>query len=340
MKVLVGMSGGVDSSVATYLLLQEGHEVIGATMKLWDGETESGCCSLADVEDARRVAAQLNIPHYIFSFVDEFTRDVVEPYVQSHAEGHTPNPCISCNRTIKFDLLLRRARQLGCDAVATGHYARLESGPDGRELWRARDQSKDQSYVLHLINEDVRNHLLLPLGNLTKPEVRALGLEIGLRTAEKPDSQDVCFINKGRKAFLGDRIPLHSGRLRDATTGAVVGEVVDVELFTTGQRKGIGGGAGERRYVVSVDVPSREVLVGGADQLLITSISIAPAVFLGKPLQDGEEVLAQASAHGKPFLVRYRESHVECLEPQRKVAPGQSLVFYSGDQVLGGAVVQ
>ncbi|MGH9106563.1 MAG: MnmA/TRMU family protein, partial [Acidimicrobiales bacterium] len=213
MRALVAMSGGVDSSVAAALALREGHEVVGATMKLWGGRSDSGCCSVADVEDARRVCQQLGIAHHVFNFTAEFDRDVVGPYVSAHAEARTPNPCISCNAHLKFDRFLERARLLGFDFVATGHHARVTAEGGRWQLRRGRDAAKDQSYVLYMLGQAQLAQVRLPIGELTKGQVRALAADMGLRTAAKPDSQDVCFISKvgGREAFHGERIPLAPG---------------------------------------------------------------------------------------------------------------------------------
>src|SRR5207253_1427688 len=196
-RVLVAMSGGVDSSVAAALLREDGFDVTGVTLKLWGGESDSGCCSVADVEDARRVAAQLGIPHYTFNFADDFTAAVVEPYVEAHAAGLTPNPCVECNRSIKFGRLLERAGDTGFDAVATGHHARVVASPAGPGLARGRDRGKDQSYVLYMLRRAELARLLLPVGEMTKTQVRAEAAALGLRTADKPESMEVCFITRG-----------------------------------------------------------------------------------------------------------------------------------------------
>ncbi|HYF46743.1 MAG TPA: tRNA 2-thiouridine(34) synthase MnmA, partial [Acidimicrobiales bacterium] len=242
MKVLVAMSGGVDSSVAAALLVEEGHQVVGVTLRLWGGESDTGCCSVADVEDARRVAQQLDIDHHVFNFGADFEQHVVAPYVEAHAAGRTPNPCIECNRHVKFDRLLRRADDLGFDAVATGHHARIVRAPTGGlRVARGADRAKDQSYVLAMLRSAELERIVFPVGDRTKPEVRAVADRLELRTATKPDSQDVCFITStgGRSEFLGRRISFRPATVRD-TSGAVVGRVDSVELVTVGQRKGLG----------------------------------------------------------------------------------------------------
>ena len=224
MKVLALMSGGVDSSVAAALLQSQGHDVTGVTLRLWGGETDSGCCSVADVEDARRVAAQLGIPHYVFNLSDDFGAAVVEPYVTAYANAHTPNPCVECNRSIKFGRALDRALTLGFDAVATGHHARVTRDPHGiYRLWRGADPAKDQSYVLYMLGQRELARSLLPVGELTKAEVRGIARERGLRTAAKPESMDVCFIARGeRTRFLAARTPGRAGPVVDSA-GTVVG---------------------------------------------------------------------------------------------------------------------
>ena len=241
-EVLVALSGGVDSSIAAALLIEQGHKVVGVTMKLWGGSGDSGCCSVSDVDDARRVAQQLDIDHHVFNFGDEFDRHVVDPYIAAHLAGRTPNPCIECNRHLKFDRLLARASMLGIEHVATGHHARIVTAPDGTmAVARGADRAKDQSYVLHMLDQQQLGRLLFPLGDLTKDVVREMAAERGLRTASKPDSQDVCFITStgGRSEFLGERVTLTPGRVVDAD-GVEVGEVPAVELVTIGQRKGLG----------------------------------------------------------------------------------------------------
>ncbi|MDQ1393256.1 MAG: tRNA-uridine 2-sulfurtransferase [Acidimicrobiaceae bacterium] len=344
MRVLVAMSGGVDSSVAAALLQRAGHDVVGATMKLWAGASDSGCCSVADVDDARRVAQQLGIAHHIFNFTEDFDRHVVDPYVADHAAGRTPNPCVSCNRHLKFDRFLRRASALGFDAIATGHHARIvESGGRWR-LVRGADRAKDQSYVLYMLTQAELARTLLPVGELTKPEVRALAAQLGLRTAGKPDSQDVCFITRsgGREAFLGDRIPLHPARLVDLVSGEEMGKVPAVELVTVGQRRGIGDpqAGGARRYAVHVDVAGATVTVGTLADLMDDHLTLSDMSWVDQPLAIGTTVTVQTSAHGRPGGgVFAGAGEVHLAEAVRRVAAGQSVVLYDGDEVTGGGIV-
>ncbi|HET9077482.1 MAG TPA: tRNA 2-thiouridine(34) synthase MnmA [Acidimicrobiales bacterium] len=341
MRVLVAMSGGVDSSVAAALVLQAGHDAVGATMKLWGGPSDSGCCSVADVEDARRVADQLGISHHVFNFSEEFERRVVDPYVSDHASGRTPNPCIECNRHLKFDRFLARARQLGFDAVATGHHARVVAEPGGgRSLRRGADQAKDQSYVLHMLNSRQLARVLLPVGAMTKAEVRARAAELGLRTATKADSQDVCFISRqgGREAFLGDRIPLRAARVVDEA-GRQLGTVPAVELVTVGQRRGLGPSIGAR-YVVDVDPDQAVVRVGPVEELMVGELAVPAPSWVDGPPSPGEALEVQVSAHGVPVPARWDPAGRVRLDiPIRRVAPGQSAVLYRGDAVVGGGVV-
>ncbi|MGH9126249.1 MAG: tRNA 2-thiouridine(34) synthase MnmA [Acidimicrobiales bacterium] len=343
MRVLAAMSGGVDSSVAAALLQQAGHDVVGATMKLWGGESDSGCCSVADVEDARRVAQQLGIIHHVFNFTGDFDRHVVDPYVADHAEGRTPNPCVACNRHLKFDRFLHRADQLGFDAIATGHHARVVADGGRWRLVRGADRAKDQSYVLHMLGQAQLARTLLPVGEYTKAEVRALAASLGLRTAAKPDSQDVCFITRtgGREAFLRERIPLHPARLIDRETGQEVGKLPAVELVTVGQRRGVGDvrAEGERRYALHVDVAAGTVTVGSAPDLLDAALHVRDLTWVERPTLPGTALEVQMSAHGRPAAATYHgNGDVAFVEPQRRVAPGQSVVFYQGDDVLGGGI--
>ncbi|MHB8670228.1 MAG: tRNA 2-thiouridine(34) synthase MnmA [Acidimicrobiales bacterium] len=340
MRVLVALSGGVDSSVAAALLLAQGHDVVGVTMKLWGGESDSGCCSVADVEDARRVAQQLGVDHWVFNFSEDFDRTVVSGYVSAHREGRTPNPCIECNRHLKFDRLLRRALQLGFDAVATGHHARVEER-DGRfRLRRGADAGKDQSYVLYMLGQDQLSRCLFPVGAMEKSEVRRRASELGLRTADKPDSQDVCFVTAtgGRTAFLAPRLSLRPGRVIDGE-GVEVGAVDAVELVTVGQRRGLGVAGGRRRYVLDVDVARAIVRVGDLDEVPVPELSLAQVCWVDRPVEG--PVLVQCGAHGRPrpAILERGGTRVRFERPEPRVAPGQSVVSYVGDEVVGGGVV-
>jgi tRNA-specific 2-thiouridylase len=298
---------------------------------------------VADVDDARRVAQQLGIDHFVFNFSAEFEAGVVDPYVESHRRGQTPNPCVECNRTVKFDRLARRAAALGFDAVATGHHARVVAEAGRWALRRGVDAAKDQSYVLHMLDQAVLARTLLPVGELTKAEVRARAAALGLRTAAKPDSQDVCFITRGdggRASFLAGRLPLTPGRVIDAE-GREVGSVPAVQLVTVGQRRGLGpGGGGEPRYAVDVDVEAGPGTVGGAGDLLVDGLELGPVTWIDGPVAG--EVAVQCSAHGpaRPATVAPAPSGdglvVRFASPARRVASGQSVVLYAGDRVLGG----
>ncbi|MDQ6784702.1 MAG: tRNA 2-thiouridine(34) synthase MnmA [Actinomycetota bacterium] len=354
-RVLVAMSGGVDSSVAAALLAAAGHDVVGATMKLWGGPSDTGCCSVTDTDDARRVAQQLGIVHHVFNFSADFDRHVVDPYVEAHRSGRTPNPCVACNRHLKFDRFFERARQLGFDAMATGHHARIERDADGHcRLARGADGAKDQSYVLHMLDQAHLSRVLLPVGEMTKAEVRATAVALDLRTATKPDSQDVCFISTtgGRQAFLRDRMALRPGRVVD-TCGAHVGGVASVELVTVGQRRGLGSTpAGERRYALSVDLASATVTVGSEDDLAVGELEIVDVGWVDGEPERGTVVAVQVSAHGAPIPALWEGmgngdartpqlvGRIRLGRPIRRVAPGQSVALYVDDRVTGGGTAR
>jgi tRNA-uridine 2-sulfurtransferase len=349
-KVLVAMSGGVDSSVAAGLLAESGHEVVGATLKLWGGAQDTGCCSVADVDDARRVAQILGLDHHVFNYAEEFERHVVAPFVRSHAAGRTPNPCIECNRRIKFDLLFERAWRLGFDAVATGHHARVVARDGRHRLARGADDAKDQSYVLGYLSEAQLSRLQLPIGAIRKSEVRRHAERLGLRTWNKPDSQDVCFIesSRGREAFLAQRIELTPATVVDRSSGQVLGDLGAAQVVTVGQRRGVAPGRdGQRRYVARVDVAGARVEVGRLDEVLVERLELdaASLTFAGEPLSDGAAVLAQWSAHGcaRPATLRLAPAPaLELAVPVRPVAPGQTVVMYRALEpaiVEGAAIV-
>ena len=294
---------------------------------------------MADVEDARRVAAQLDIPHYVFNFTDDFEANVVRPYTDAYANGRTPNPCVECNRTMKFGRLLERADAMGFDAIATGHHARVGRDDAGRPvLQRGTDGAKDQSYVLYMLGQDTLRRVRLPVGELTKPEVREHARQLGLRTADKRESMDVCFITKGGKeSFLGARIPRAPGDLV-MTDGTVVGAHSGVDAFTIGQRRGIGVALGERRFVVNVDAPSRTVTLGDRADLLRDELIVRDPTFTIAPPDADEPVLVQVRAHGEPFLGTWQGDRIVCASPQPRVAPGQVVALYRGDVLLGGGI--
>jgi tRNA-specific 2-thiouridylase len=343
------MSGGVDSSVAAGLLIEQGHDVVGATLKLWGGVSDSGCCSVADVDDARRVAQMLGIDHHVFNYTEEFERHVVAPFVAAYVAGQSPNPCIECNRHIKFDLLFERARRLGFDAVATGHHAQVLARDGAHFLVRGADDQKDQSYVLGYLTEDRLATLLLPIGDMNKSDVRAHAERLGLRTWDKPDSQDVCFIeaSKGREVFLRQRIDLTAAVIVDGVSGEEIGATASAELMTVGQRRGVlPARDGERRFVSKVDLDAGRVEVGRLEDILVNEIALdaSSLSFSHAELVDGAAVLAQWSAHGVAQSATLRHGsrwRLELDEPARPVAAGQSVVFYrvSEPTIVEGAAI-
>ncbi|HEV7720858.1 MAG TPA: tRNA 2-thiouridine(34) synthase MnmA, partial [Iamia sp.] len=332
------MSGGVDSSVAAARLVEAGHEVVGATLKLWGGASDTGCCSVADVDDARRVADHLGIDHHTFAYADEFEAGVVGPYVAAHAAGATPNPCMACNREVKFGALLGRAERLGFDAVATGHHARVVTGADGvRRVGRGADGAKDQSYVLAGLDHDRLGRVLFPVGSSTKTAVRAEAAALGLGPAAKPDSQDVCFITRteGRSRFLGRRLALTPGVVVDGS-GTAVGAVPAVEAVTIGQRRGLGlPGGTAARYVVATDPGTGTVVVGTEADLRTEAQPVTAVGWSDGPRAGG--LGWQVSAHGSPRPGRLVGDEVRWEDRERRVAPGQAVVAYDGDVVVAWA---
>ncbi|MCB0931512.1 MAG: tRNA 2-thiouridine(34) synthase MnmA [Mycobacterium sp.] len=353
MKVLAAMSGGVDSSVAAARMVDAGHEVVGVHLALSQApgalRTGSrGCCSREDAGDARRVADVLGIPFYVWDFADRFTEDVIEDFVSSYARGETPNPCVRCNERIKFSAVAARALALGFDAVATGHYARLEQG----RLRRAVDRDKDQSYVLGVLTAEQLRHAVFPVGDTPKPAIRKEAADRGLAVAAKPDSHDICFIPSGdTRAFLGARIGVRPGTVIDAD-GAVLARHDGVYGFTVGQRKGLGiagpGPDGTPRYVTAIDAASDTVRVGAVADLDVWSLTGRAPVFTGgSPPEDPIDCEVQVRAHGGvvPAVAEVVADRlaVTLRAPLRGVAPGQTLVLYSpdpnGDEVLGSAKI-
>ena len=349
MRVLVAMSGGVDSSVAAARMVEQGHEVVGVTLKQWEGPDgrlpTAGCCTVADAEDARRVAARLDIPYYVLDHTEEFRREVVQRFGEGYLAGRTPNPCIECNRRVRFGALLGRVEGLGCDLLGTGHHARVDH-VDGRfRLLAGRDRGKDQSYVLHMLGQAELARIVLPIGEMTKDEVRAEAARLGLRTATKPDSQDLCFVAGDYRDFLREHFPetTRPGPIVDAD-GSVVGEHDGVSGFTVGQRRGLGVALGEPRFVVGVDASTATVILGRRADLAVDGCRVAGVTFVGGvDPADGLDVLVKVRYRSRPARASLHRAAagwaVRFDRPQEGVAPGQAAVFYLDDEVLGGGTI-
>lgn len=353
-RVLVAMSGGVDSSVAAAILVEQGYDVVGVTMKTFcytgTGDHGKSCCGLDGIIDARVVAEKLGIPHYIFNVEEDFTRDVIDDFVAEYAEGRTPNPCVRCNSNTKFRDLFERGEALECEAIATGHYVRVEHGPTGSHLLRGEDANKDQAYFLWGLPADLLSRLLFPLGSMTKPEVRERAREMGLVTAEKPESQEICFVPSGNyRDLLEKRLPGRHPALEPGnivrSDGEVLGEHGGYAGFTVGQRKGLPGGFAEPIFVIEVRAATREVVVGTRDELDVAGMEVAEANWHGPIPAVGDRVGVQ---------IRHRAGSVDAdvvslegdritlafVEPQRAVTPGQSAVMFSGEIVIGGGRIR
>ncbi len=347
MKVLVAMSGGVDSSVAAALVADAGHEVAGVTLKLWGGESDTGCCSVADVEDARRVAAQLGIDHHVLNLTEEFDHFVVDPYVAAHAAGTTPNPCVECNRHLKFGMLFDVADRLGFDMVATGHHAQISTQGDESVLKRGADANKDQSYVVGMLQAEHLKRVLFPVGIMEKSEVRAFAAERGLRTASKAESQDVCFIerSKGRRNFLSTRLTLTPAAIVDQDSGTVVGEVEALELITVGQRQGLGVDSdGNRRVAVSIDRSRPAVVVTTPEQAQVTTLRLDPSTWtfaVPNTNVNGASLRVQLRSHAPSVEAMVFTDHLELSEAIDPIAAGQLCVMFdpSDTTVIASAVI-
>lgn len=353
-SVLVAMSGGVDSSVAAALLVERGFKVIGVTMKLWQDEeanvVEGGCCSLSAVNDARRVADVLGIPHYVLNFSEEFKESVIKYFINEYYAGRTPNPCIACNKYIKFDFLLKKALAMGMDYIATGHYARIEYEPNISRwlLKKSLSIEKDQTYVLYNMTQYQLEHTLFPIGDFEdKKKVREIAAKLGLRTAEKSESQEICFVDGDYGEYIERSQPGISkpGNIVDVS-GKVLGKHRGIIHYTIGQRKGLGIAAGRPLYVIAIDPKKNEVIVGGYEQLFSRKLIAKEVNLISiEHLKDKQKITAKirySAKEAEAYIMPLENGKVlvEFVEPQRAITPGQSVVFYNSDIVVGGGVIE
>ncbi|MBQ7920841.1 MAG: tRNA 2-thiouridine(34) synthase MnmA [Lachnospiraceae bacterium] len=353
-KVVVGMSGGVDSSVAAYLLKEQGYDVIGVTMQIWQDEAydmqshNGGCCGLSAVDDARRVAEQIGIPYYVMNFKAPFKEKVIDYFISEYEAGRTPNPCIACNRYVKWESLLQRSLEIGADYIATGHYARIEKLDNGRyTIRKSVTEEKDQTYALYSLTQEQLARTLMPIGEYSKNEVRAIAEKIGLSIASKPDSQDICFVPDGK---YGDFIVTNSskavlpGNFVD-TKGNILGRHKGIVNYTVGQRKGLGIAAGERVYVVEIRSETNEVVLGEDSELWTQRVIAKDFNYVSLDnLRDEISVTAKIRYNhrgAKAILRKIDDTCVECIfeEPQRAPTPGQALVCYRNNYVVGGGTI-
>ena len=354
-KVVVGMSGGVDSSVAAYLLKEQGYDVIGVTMQIWqDEEVETqakngGCCGLSAVDDARAVAQKLDIPYYVMNFKKEFKENVIDYFVEAYLKGQTPNPCIACNRYVKWESLLQRSLEIGADYIATGHYARIEKLPNGRyAIAVSVTAAKDQTYALYNLTQHQLAHTLMPVGEYTKEEIRNIAQRENLPVAHKPDSQEICFIpDNDYAAFIDKEAPGRVPKKGKFVTkdGTVLGEHQGITHYTIGQRKGLNLAMGHPVFVTKICPESNEVVIGESEDVFGTTLFCNKLNWMGiEELMEPREVLAKiryAHAGAKCVIEKAGEDCVKCSfhSPVRAITPGQAVVFYEDGHVLGGGTI-